>query len=189
MNRMLAAIAAAVCVAGSAPVLAQGWYGGLSVGKGGVNISAAEVGLSSGTLDDSDTSFGARIGYDFSRHFGVEAAYYNLGEYSFSGLLGPFPATGQTKNKSYNVSLVGTLPFGDRDQFAGYGKIGYARTRVSANADVIGFTGTSTEWESEAVYGLGVKYMIDKQWGLFGEWSRLNDSQIEQWMVGAVLRF
>lgn len=189
MNRTLAALAAVISVAASAPVLAQGWYGGLSVGKGKVNISAAEVGLSSGNLDDSDTTFGARVGYDFSRHIGVEAAYYDLGKYQFSGLLGPFPASGEAKVKSYNVSLVGTLPFGDRDQFAAYGKIGYARTRTNANASVAGFSGSGSDYDSEAVYGLGLRYMVDRQWGLFGEWSRLQDSQIEQWMVGATLRF
>lgn len=189
MNRSFAAAVAALATAAAAPAFAEGWYAGLSLGQGKVNVSAAEVGLSSGSLDDNDLTWGARVGYGFSRHLGVEAAYYDLGKYQFNGAFGRLPASGEAKVKSYNVAAVGTLPFGYNDVFGAYGKVGYARTRVSASANVAGFQGSSKEWDNEAMYGLGLKWNPDRQWGLFAEWNRLHDTQLENWMVGATVRF
>jgi opacity protein-like surface antigen len=195
MEHRSAALLAASALAFAAPALAQsnttytpGWYAGLSVGVGKVNVSAAEIGLNSGTLDDNQTSVGVRVGYDFSQYIGVETAYYNLGKYRFTGLFAGQPADGNAKIDSYNVALVGSLPFGQ--SFAAYGKVGLARTRVRAHADsALGFEGSNKSWENEAMYGVGLKWAPDPKWNVFAEWNRLNDTQVENWMGGVNLHF
>lgn len=187
MKRSLAAVAAALCVAASAPAFAQGWYAGLTIGQGKADFNASDIGLSIGTIDDKDTTFGGRLGYDFNRNFGVEIGYYELGKYPFNGTVAGLPVSGEAKAKSYSASVVGTLPFSD--QFSAYGKIGYARSRVEGKADVLGFSGSSSDWESEAVYGVGLKWMVDRQWGIFGEWMRNDDIKVDNYMIGALVRF
>jgi OOP family OmpA-OmpF porin len=187
MKRTLAVLAAASGFIASTPVLAQGWYGGLSVGQARINVSAAELGLDSGVFEGKPTAFGGRVGYEVDWYGGIEAGYYNLGKYGFSGSFLGLPAGGQAKVRSYNLGLVGNLPLGN--QFSVYGKLAYARTRVEANANVAGFSGTSRDWESEAMYGVGVKWMPNPSWGVFAEWMRYHDTMLETYQVGALLKF
>jgi OOP family OmpA-OmpF porin len=187
MKRTLAALAAASGFIASTPALAQGWYGGLSVGQARIDVSAAEIGLDSGSLKGHPTAFGARVGYEVDWYGGIEAGFYNLGKYGFSGSFMGLPAGGQAKVKSYNLGLVGNLPLGN--QFSAYGKLAIARTRFEVNADVAGFSGSSSDWENEAMYGVGVKWMPNPQWGVFAEWMRYHDTQIETFQVGGLLKF
>jgi OOP family OmpA-OmpF porin len=170
----------------TAPAFAQGWYAGLSIGQGKADLGSGGAGFS-GSLDDKDTTFGARLGYDFTRYFGMELGYYNLGKYNFNGTFSGLPVSGNADLKSYSVSVVGTLPFSEH--FSAYGKAGYARSRATGNANIAGFGGNASDWTNEAVYGAGLKWMVDRQWGLFTEWMRNDDNKVDNYMVGALIRF
>ncbi len=176
MNRLLAAVAAALTLAASAPALAQGWYAGLSVGRTDVNVRPENLGLTRSAVDKRDWSYGARLGYDFNNVVGGELAFYELGRYGFGGDLNGRPVSGEAKLRSYSVSVVGNVPFAER--LSGYGKIGYARTKFE-----------SSEHETEAVYGAGLKWMADRSWGMFAEWNRYHDTKLDNYMLGALVRF
>lgn len=176
MNRMHVALVAALTAAAAAPAMAQGWYAGLSAGRTDVDVRADDLGLTRAAVNKKDWSYGARLGYDFTPVIGAEIAYYDLGRYGFGGDLLGVPVSGEAKLRSYNVALVGNVPLSDR--FSGYGKIGYARTKVRGGDD-----------NSEALYGAGVKWMVDKQWGLFAEWNRYQDTKLDNYMAGALVRF
>jgi hypothetical protein len=176
MNRSFAAVMAAITVAASAPALAEGWYAGLSLGRTDVDVRAEDLGLTRAGVDKRDWSYGARVGYDFTKFLGAEVAYYDLGRYGFGGDLLGIPVNGEAKLRAWNVSLVGNLPISDA--LSGYGKIGYARTKIRGGDD-----------NTEAVYGLGGKWMVDRSWGLFGEWNRYQDTKLDNYMAGALIRF
>lgn len=186
--KKLSLIAASLGLAVAAPAMAQGWYAGLSVGEAKVDARVADFGLSTGTFDDKDTSLGARIGYELSRHFAVEAGYYSLGKYNFNGRAGTVNVSGEGEARSYNVSVLGIVPFGDR--FSGYGRIGYARSQVKGVARTAGFSGYSSEWESEPVYGAGLRWQPARTgFAVFAEYTRNDDIKVDNMMIGAQLKF
>jgi len=185
--KKLSMMVAALAFSAAGPALAEGWYTGLAVGQSKADINRSDLGLSTGTVDDKDTSFGAKLGYEFGRHLGVEASYNQLGKYNFNGTFAGVPVSGDAKARSYDVSVLGILPFTDR--FAGYGRLGYGRTMVDASASAQGFSGTASDWESEALYGAGLRMNIDKQWGVFTEYTRYDDTKIDNWTVGARVNF
>lgn len=187
MKKLSIAIAT-LGLAAAAPAMAQGWYAGLSIGEAKVDASVGDFGLSNGRFDDKDTAFGARIGYELSRHFAVEAGYYHLGKYEFSGNVGTLPVSGEGEARSYNVSMLGILPFSDN--FSGYGRIGYGRSQVKGVARAAGFSGYSSEWESEPVYGVGLRWKPrSMNTAFFVEYTRHDDIQVDTAMVGAQVRF
>jgi len=176
MKRTLAAIAAVFAVSASAPALAQGWYAGLSGGRTEAKIPESNLDLARGGIDRKDWSFGAKLGYDFTPHFGAEVAYYDLGRYGFGGEdAAGRPLNGEAKVRSFNVAAVGTLPFSET--FSGYGKLGWSRTEIE-NSD-----------NSEMLYGAGLKWMVDRSWGLYFEWNRYHDTKLDNLMLGALVRF
>lgn len=176
MNRKLAAALAVITMAGSASALAEGWYAGLSVGRTDADIRADQLGLTRSAVDKKDWSYGARVGYDINNIVGLEAAYYDLGRYGFGGDVNGIPVNGEAKLRSMSASVVGNLPI--NETISAYGKVGYARTKVRGGED-----------NSEAVYGVGAKWMVDKGWGLFAEWNRYQDSKVDNAMIGALVRF
>ena len=59
----------------------------------------------------------------FNRHFGVELAYIDLGEVSYSGTFSGFPVTGgKVELSAFTVSALGVLPISE--QFSVFGKVG-----------------------------------------------------------------
>jgi OOP family OmpA-OmpF porin len=73
--------------------LAQAFVGG-SIGQGDIDDEITTNLITSGTVDGKDTAWKVFGGYMFNRNFGVEAAYVNLGEVSYSGFFGASPVTG-----------------------------------------------------------------------------------------------
>ncbi len=185
--KKLPILIATLGLAAAAPAMAQGWYAGLTLGQAQIDNYGSQLPLTSGSYDEKDTSYGGRIGYQINRHFAVEAGYDWLGKYPFAGTFGGVPVNGEAKARSYNVSAVGILPFSDR--WAAYGKLGYGRTQLDASANALGFNATQRGWQNEALYGAGLKFNMDPQWGLFVEYVKFQDSKIDNLVVGATARF
>ena len=67
--------------------------------------------IDSGDVDGEDTGWKIFGGYMFNRHFGVELAYIDLGEVSYSGTFSGFPVTGgKVELSAFTVSALGVLP-------------------------------------------------------------------------------
>jgi opacity protein-like surface antigen len=177
MNRMLAAAMAAMTVSAAAPAMAQSWYGALGVGRTDVDLRADDFNVTRVAADHRDWSYNARIGYDFSRVFGAEIAYADLGKYGYGGDVNGFPVNGEASIRAWSAALVGNLPVSDT--LGAYAKVGYARTKVSDGGNS----------DSGAMYGLGAKWMLDRQWGLFLEWNRYQELKLDNYVLGALIRF
>jgi OOP family OmpA-OmpF porin len=187
MKKTLIGIVAAAALAVSAPTFAQSWYTMVGIGYGDANFNGNDLGLSDGTVDNTDTTYSLRLGYDINKNFALEIGYANLGKYPFSGYQGTTLITGSAKANSFDVSLVGTLPF--TAQFSGYGRIGVARSERKANANTTSETANQTLNKTEATYGVGVRYAFDKVWGLYGEWSKNDQIKVDNYTLGVMFRF
>ena len=85
--------------------------------------------LQSSALDDSDTGFGATLGYQVNENFAAELSYVDLGEVSYQATNGHAnpaneSAALETSAAGPVFSLLGILPVGER--FEVYGRAGLA---------------------------------------------------------------
>ena len=193
MKKLRIALLAGAVLAASSVVQAQpfnpGWYIGAGAGVGNLNRSGSDLtGFPNGQLDDTDTTYTVRGGFRFSPYWAVELGYYDLGTYAFSGrLLGATSdVTGSFKAKSVGLSLVGILPI---DRLDIYGRIGYARSELKANASA-NFTPVNVkDKESEATYAVGARYNFGPNWGLFAEWVKNDKIRVDSYLFGVDFRF
>ena len=177
----------------AAPSLAQGdnyFYGGVGLGQSRAKIDQERIsagllgaGLSTSSFsrDESDTSYKLFGGYQFNRHFGLEAGYFNLGKFSFAANTTPAGTlTGQIKLQGLNLDLVGALPLGERwsligrvgaqaaqakDQFVGSGNVAVLNPNPSKN-------------EVNVKYGAGIQYEVNRSFLVRAEAERyrVNDA-------------
>jgi OOP family OmpA-OmpF porin len=104
-------------------------------------------------FDDSDTGFKVFGGYSFNQNFAIEASYFDFGEASgsFDDFVGP--VSFDVGVSGLSASAVGVLPLSD--MFSLFGRLGYASYDIDAHASVGGQSGSSSESESDLVYGAG----------------------------------
>lgn len=102
--------------------------------------------LGSTKLDgfDRETSYGAFVGYNITPAVAVEAGYRRLGTYDDFG--------GDIDVNQASISAIGSLPLGNG--FGVYGRLGYNRVEVKANAGRY----SASESVNRALYGIGATY-------------------------------
>lgn len=153
-------------------------------------------------LDDSSMGWKLFGGYQVNQNWAVELAYTDLGKFSFdanvSGGLGVGAGTeyGKVEPECWSLSAVGILPVGN--DFSLLGKAGVCRWDDRAKAyETVG--GTIYEYPSESTgtdltFGLGVKYDINTNLGVRGEWERFlnvvhDRSDVDLWSISLQYSF
>ena len=136
------------------------------------------------SCEDRSTGFKVYTGGKFSRYFGVELGYVNLGEADRNG--------GDIKAQGANLGLIGNVPLGDR--FNIFGKVGgiYSWTKVQSP-----FAGVQTGRRDGLglSYGAGLQYDINKVVAVRADWDRyrlkfVNDrDDSDLYSVGVVFKF
>jgi OmpA-OmpF porin, OOP family len=196
MKRLSLSILVAASLAASAanaqfssPTTPPLFYIGAGVGGGNLNQSAGEAtGLNNPTLDDTDTTWTFRAGWRFLPYLALEVGYYELGKYSFTGVVPGTTAviSGSAHAKSYGASLVGIIPIETVDI---YGRIGYAHSRLSADAGSGNINAAAHDYQNEATYGVGARWNWTREWGVFGEWMKNDKIKVDSYMIGVDFRF
>jgi OmpA-OmpF porin, OOP family len=179
--------AAAVLSLAALPSFAQSWYAGVGIGRGDLNIDGTELGLPNAQVGDNATTYTVRFGYRFNPYLGIELGYYDHGEYDFSSDIGGVAVRGTAKAKSVGLSVVGNLPIGDA--FDVYGRLGYANSELKANASAGGFTASDKDHQRGMTYGVGARWNVQKNWGVFAEWMKNDEIEVDSYLVGFDFRF
>ena len=186
-----AALLAAMPAMAQQPPNWSPWYFGAGVGQGHFGTSGTDLtGLNDAQVDTNETTYTLRTGWRFSPYWGVELGYYDLGKYSFHGrAVGTaLNIDGQAKAKSVGISLVGTLPI---DAFDLYGRIGYARSelKVNASATLAPTPVNVKDKQNEATYGVGGRWNLTRNWGVFVEWMKNDKIEVDSYMLGVDFKF
>ncbi len=126
MKKILSALALSAAFA--APAFAQVYLG---AGVGIANTGSSEF------------SWKILGGYQHDRHWGIEAAYTDLGSYRGSGA------------DSLSLALTGTLPLDRRWALIAKAGVASNRTRVAGSSD-----------HADALVGIGVAYAVNRRFGL-----------------------
>ena len=184
--------------AGVASAQEEGWYavafGGQSKVRG---VSQTEIdnavidafesaGFSvvdaDSSLDDTDTGFGAGLGYRVNDNFAAELAYADLGaiKYRASGTVTDGVSNlaasldGKVTAKGPVLSFLGILPISER--FALYGRAGIAlmdaKASVSATIDGVSDSISDSTQRSNVMFGVGGEFYASERFGIRVEWNR-----------------
>ncbi|HSA70435.1 MAG TPA: outer membrane beta-barrel protein [Burkholderiales bacterium] len=168
---------------------AQFFVGG-SIGQSDIDDEITAGLITSGTVDGKDTAWKILGGYMFNRHFGVEAAYVNLGEVSYSGAFGLLPVTGgKVELTAFNVSALGALPI--NEQFSLFGKIGFFGWEAEASDTTGGVPFSAEDDGTDISFGVGVMFNFTPSFGVRAEYeffqTDIGDAGLIS--VGALWRF
>lgn len=185
---------ASLAVLGSTQAMAQNaghFYGGAGVGQSqskidDERINAALIGAgatsTSITHDQQDASYKVFGGYQFNPYFGMEAGYFNLGEFGFKSTTTSPTGTldGRIKLTGMNIDMVGTLPI--NDQLSLLGRVGVHNARARDTFTTTGLLSVSNPnpetKETNYKAGFGFAYKFSQSMSLRGELERyrVNDA-------------
>lgn len=173
----------------------KGWYLGAGYGQSEADIDKAEINRlltvsgytsPSTTADETDTGWKLFGGYQFTRNWGVELAYVDLGKFSTNSRGTSGGSTdvfrGEGSAKGWSVAGIGTAMVSD--SFGVFGKLGAFRWDFDMKCSVAtNATGTAaciapanrSASGTDLTYGLGLKYNLTKQTSLRVEWEQFKD--------------
>lgn len=185
ITQTVVAALALVGLGAAAPSYAQ-WYVGASFGKSDIkfdNAAQSDQFLDLGFTNPStvsntkDTGYRAFGGYQLHKYIAIEAAYVDLGRFSFRTDVTPKGSlSGSTRIDGFELSALGTLPIGDRfGLFARVGALaGQTKTSYTGSGSIETLIGGDSQRRrsTELVYGAGAMYHINQNLSVRGEWSR-----------------
>ena len=181
-GRKVAPAAWILFAAGSAAAAESGPYVGADLGEAlypqGAFWRPAPGSLLYGNrLDTTDFAWSFRAGYRFSRYFGLEAGYVDLGGYS-GALTDRVNAAAGHGNMSFSakgetLAALGTLPLGDWDLHLKAGLLfGDTRLNVSGIDNAAPFQTSETLRTMNRLFGAGAGYDINAHWHAQFDWTR-----------------
>lgn len=137
------------------------------------------------SFDDSDTTWGVRVGYMFNEYFGIEGGYIDLGNYEGgSGI--------EVDADSWQLAAIVNYNF--TEQFSLYGKGGLFFVNAKSDQFVPGVgLFQEDDNETEAYLGVGAEFDVVETFSLFAEYSwidtNVSDLSINMVLVGAKYNF
>ncbi len=175
---------------------AQGGFLGGSIGQSDIDDEIT-TGLINGnqSVDGKDTAWKIFGGYMFNRHFGLEAAYVDLGELSYSGTFtdafGTAPVTGgKVEVFGFNISAIGALPVTER--FSVFGKLGLFFWEAEASDITGGQPFFAQDDGADLSFGVGLGFNFTRNLGVRAEWElfdNISDADASLISVGLFWRF
>ncbi|NDU89977.1 MAG: porin family protein [Ferrovum sp.] len=130
----------------SSSAYAQGLYVGGTVGEAQTLNASNQAAWNNSSYNPA---FGALIGYQFNRYFGVEGAYTEAGKFGNNTVSG--------KTDVATLEGVGYLPLSNLLSL--YGKLGVgSATSQSVNSAAPGYSGAT---RISSTYGLGLQFRIN----------------------------
>jgi opacity protein-like surface antigen len=210
LSAMLCFVAvSATCATSPVLAAASDFYGVLSIGRASLDSDSGSVdtynlsnGFTASTTSSSSgaTSGKAQLGYNLGKTFALEGGYNYLGKVNFVSNVNSGAALigGSKEAQLVNLDLVAKLPL--NEQFSVLGRFGgyYWKTKSAMPAAGTFATTTINDSGFDFKVGAGVQYDFNPKWGMRGEYERFNgigkgntsgDSKVNQWTVGAVLKF
>jgi OOP family OmpA-OmpF porin len=169
-------------------VQAQGGYIGLNVGR--ANNDPDIGGVTVLSKDEKDTGFKFYGGYGFTRNWGAEVGFADLGKVNNVYRAGTSNIGLNYRAKSLYAAGTGTLPLTDR--FSLFGKLGIAANRTSGGASASGLTFNGRGTHSSLMGGIGAKFNFTPNLGLvveYEDFGKVDDGSAKANMWSAGVRY
>lgn len=161
---------ALIAGATSSPVFAENFYAGASV----IQTYVDDFGL------DDDTT-GGKIygGYRFNEYFAVEASYFDFGELE--------NRVSSLEIDGFGISAVGSYPVTSKLEI--FGKLGVQYWDADARGPIV--QGLNDDSDTDAFYGIGVRYSITDSISIQAEAERyeIEDIDLDAASIGVSYKF
>jgi OOP family OmpA-OmpF porin len=184
-------LASLLIAAAAIPFSAQAQQGYIGIAAGQANNSIDGSGQTITSRDEKKTAYKIYGGYDFSKNWGVEVGYADLGNPRITYLIGGVSVNVTGKVSSIYVAGTGTLPI--NDMFSLRGKLGLAMNHVSATASAGGVTAVGSGNKSSPLIGIGATYNINKNVAVTADFEDFgktaSDARANMWSVGLRYNF
>jgi OmpA-OmpF porin, OOP family len=178
-----------VAIGVSEQLLAQvrGPFVGASIGQ-----STARADCAAGdTCDKGDTAFSAFVGHQIDKFAAIEAGYTDLGKYSASRPGG----SGSTAIKGFELSGIGSMPFGAR--FSLIGRVGVFRWNRDQSSSGTGGNFSQSKSGTDLTFGFGMRFNFTNNFSMRVQYQRYRDigdtatnsSDIDVISAGALFSF
>lgn len=168
---------------------AQGYFGA-SFGRGNLSDGVIAPLITSGTAERDTTAFKLFGGLQFHRNFGLEIAYVDLGDASYSGSFFGLPVTGgKVEGIGFNLSGVASFPASAAVSI--FGKLGLFLWDLEASDTTGGQPFATSADGTDLSFGFGLDYRFSRNWALRAEWEsfKLEDESARLLSIGIVYRF
>lgn len=153
---------------------AEGFYIGFNLGEASYDASVNDVNdgsFTSGSLDDSDTSFSVTLGKQFTPNFALEGGYIDLGEVNIdavsdgSGFLyAPGAVNANVELSGVFFDVKGLIPLNETSSF--YGKVGILSWDADFSlSDSTGSLSISDDG-TDVFFGLGASFAMSNSFSL-----------------------
>lgn len=175
----------------------RGGYFGISVGETDAGLSVSDFndgGVTSGSVDDSDTGWKLFGGFRFSENLAIEGGLFNLGEVTFDGvsngtgiLFAAGPVSLDTEVDGLFVAVVGTIRF---NKVGLFGKGGLHMW--DADLDLVDSDGSfsASDDETDPMYGIGVEFEASDKIavrGAFEVFTDILDQDVDLLSIGVLI--
>ena len=192
-------LASAVATAQEGPYFSVFWGQSMvDVDKGDLDVLALDLGTEIGgssttgssSVNDTDTAWGAQIGYRFNRFVAAEIGYVDLGKANYVGELSsvfPAPVNGRLNYEVHQrflssgptIAALGIFPIGQRFEVYGRGGIYFADTRYRLKLEFPlldePISSEDKAGTQEFFGGLGFAWNINEDYAVRVEGSYFND--------------
>jgi OOP family OmpA-OmpF porin len=127
------------------------------------------------SVDDDQTGFSVGVGFALNQNFSIEAAYLDFGTHRAQTDCPPdllclvVPAPARADLSGYSVSLIGSIPLGER--WALYGKAGLASWDIQYR----GLASAFDRSNNDLLLGAGLQWTWNDRWKLFAEYFGADD--------------
>lgn len=163
------------------PVYAQGIYVFT-----GFERNEVEVDLEDFSASKSDNGYSIGLGYTLTNHFALEVAYRELFSIGVSEMYEDYEYRFNSELSALQASLVASYPL--NEAVSVYGRLGVGKIEVDSSTyenDWGDITRESvSESETKAMFGVGGRYAITKQFGVRAEYSRF--AEIEDTTISSL---
>ncbi len=140
----------------------------VGVGLGEATLKADDIDIG---FNDSDTAFKLFAGVDFTKYFGVEAAYFDGGApaetFTFAGFSGEVEA----EISGFSASVVGRVPVSE--MFTLFGKVGLAAYDMDVTARIDDISASDAGSDNDFSYGVGAALSFARTFELRAEYESI----------------
>lgn len=182
------------------------WYGGLNTGLSRESIHDDRIandelngGLVSITDDKEDNGYKIFAGYQLNEYISLEGGFFDLGEFGFRALPTPPGALkNKTKNRGFNIDLIGFLPITERFSSFIRGGAHYieVKDRFEGSEGLAVADVHRREQDSNFKWGAGLHYDLTEKVAMRLEGERYyfndvmsNNGSINLYSLGLIYRF
>jgi OOP family OmpA-OmpF porin len=171
---------------------AQGSYVGINIGRATNNPGNVGAGAALLSRDETNTGFKVYGGIGFTRNWGAEVGYADLGKVNNVYRFGATDTSLNYDTKSLYIAGTGTLPL--NDQFSLFAKFGVTANRTSGGVSGPGLRFRGDSNKGSVMGGIGATYNFSKNLGMALEYEDFGkvddgDAKARMWSVGMRYKF